>query len=296
MPACARSSGDRSACCRSITGRPPTRTRARPSRSASRCGWSPTSARSWACDYEQRESVELAFIAALQHLPPRQRAVLILHEVLGFSGAEVADFLETTPASVHSALQRARKTVDERMPERSQQATLRALGDERLREIVDQYVSAWENGDVDAVVALLAEDATLTMPPRPTWYRGREAVGRFLREFPLAAGQRSRLVPVGVNGHLAFGHYFWDPERELFVGHGVNVLTLGGDRITDITTFLTPETFSRLGLPVTFTRRCAAPRSAGRVAPGGSAGSGRRRPAASRCPGSPRGGPSARAG
>src|SRR4051812_46790389 len=111
--------------------------------------------------YEMRESVELAFIAALQHLPPNQRAVLILRDVLGFSGAEVADALGTTPASVYSALQRAHKTVDERLPEQSQQATLRSLGDGALRDLVAGYVDAWDRGDVDAVVAMLAEDAVL---------------------------------------------------------------------------------------------------------------------------------------
>jgi RNA polymerase sigma-70 factor (ECF subfamily) len=198
--------------------------------------------------YEQRESVELAFIAALQHLPPRQRAVLILRDVLGFSGAEVADTLDTTPASVYSALQRAHAAVDERLPERSQQATLAALGDERLRALVDRYLRAWETADVDGVVALLTEDATVTMPPRPTWYRGREAAAAFLREFPMAPEYRSRLVPVAVNAQLAFGHYFWEPERGAYIPHGVNVITLRGDRIEDITTFLTDVAIDRLEL------------------------------------------------
>src|SRR5437763_13593318 len=109
--------------------------------------------------YELRESVELAFVAALQHLPPNQRAVLILREVLGFSAAEVADTLGTTVASVNSALQRARKTTEERLPERSQQETLRAIGDERLSEIVNGYVDAWLRGDVGTVAAMLTEDA-----------------------------------------------------------------------------------------------------------------------------------------
>src|SRR5688572_21989151 len=108
--------------------------------------------------YEQREAVELAFIAALQLLPPNQRAVLILREVLGFSAKEVADALETTVASVNSALQRARKTVDDRLPEQSQQTTLRQLGDDKIRQIVDGYVEAWQRGDVDAVVAMLSKD------------------------------------------------------------------------------------------------------------------------------------------
>src|SRR5881275_3373948 len=113
--------------------------------------------------YEQREGVELAFIAALQHLPANQRAVLILREVLGFSAREAAEMLETTTASVNSALQRARLSVEERLPEQSQQATLRSLGDERLRELVDRYVAAWEHNDVDAIAAMLTEDATLAM-------------------------------------------------------------------------------------------------------------------------------------
>src|SRR5438067_12597278 len=104
--------------------------------------------------YEQRESIELAFVAALQHLPPNQRAVLILREVLGFTAKEVADTLETTVASANSALQRARASVDERLPDQSQQATLRALGDEELKQIVDRYVDAWEKCDVESVVAM----------------------------------------------------------------------------------------------------------------------------------------------
>ena len=130
--------------------------------------------------YEQREGVELAFIAALQHLPATQRAVLILREVLGFSAAETAEVLDTTVASVNSALQRARKAVDERTPERSQQATLRALGDERLQAIVERYMDAMRRADVDAVVAMLAEDAAWSMPPLSAWFGGRDGVRGFL--------------------------------------------------------------------------------------------------------------------
>src|SRR5213083_145701 len=160
--------------------------------------------------YEQREAIELAFIAALQHLPATQRAVLILREVLGFSGAEVAEALETTPASVYSALQRAHRTVEERLPERSQQATLRSLGDEGVRAVVHDFVEAWERSDVDAVVSMLARDAVVAMPPVPTWYRGREAVAAFLCERPLGGGRRWRAIPTRANGQLAFGHYLWD--------------------------------------------------------------------------------------
>ena len=130
--------------------------------------------------YEQRESVEIAFIAALQHLPARQRAVLILREVLGFSAREVAQSLDTTAASVNSALQRARKTVEEALPERSQQQTLRALGDEGLRALVERYVAAWESRNVDAMVSVLVEDATFAMPPFPCWFSGRDDVVAFI--------------------------------------------------------------------------------------------------------------------
>jgi RNA polymerase sigma-70 factor (ECF subfamily) len=198
---------------------------------------------------EQRESIELAFIAALQHLPAAQRAVLILRDVLGFTGAEVAEALETTPASVYSALQRAHKTVNERRPEHSQQATLRALGDDGLRHIVTGFVDAWERNDVGAIVAQLADNAALTMPPRPSWFRGRAAIATFLRTRALAPGTRWRNVPTRANGQPAFGHYLWISENERFMPHGIVVLTLEGDRIGEITSFLNPLLFARFGLP-----------------------------------------------
>jgi RNA polymerase sigma-70 factor (ECF subfamily) len=200
--------------------------------------------------YEQRESVELAFIAALQHLPARQRAVLILREVLGFTGAEVADALETTPDAVYSALQRAHNTVDERLPAQTQQATLRAIGDEGLREIVEVFVDAWERADVDALAARLAEDAAFTMPPLPTWYRGRDAIVAFLRERPLSGAARWRVIPTRANGQPAFGHYMWDEAADAFVPHGVAVLTLDGDRIGEITIFRSPDALARFALPI----------------------------------------------
>jgi len=141
--------------------------------------------------YEARESVELAFVAALQHLPARQRAVLILREVLGYSANEVADTLETSTPAVNSALQRARKTIDETLPERSQQETLRTLGDDRVREMVEGYMDAWERGDVDAVTAMLAEDATITMPPMATWFQG-EGVEVFLAEWAFSGRRTTR--------------------------------------------------------------------------------------------------------
>jgi RNA polymerase sigma-70 factor (ECF subfamily) len=199
--------------------------------------------------YEQRESVELAFVAALQYLPARQRAVLILRDVLGFSAREVAETLQSTPASVDSVLQRAHRSVDERLPAQSQQATLRSLGDERLTEIVGVYVDAWERGDVDAVVALLAEDARITMPPTPTWFRGRDAVAGFLARTPLAGELQWRLVPVHANGQVAFGQYLWNEQEKRFAAHGIGVLTLQGAQIIEITAFLEPAALTRFGLP-----------------------------------------------
>jgi RNA polymerase sigma-70 factor (ECF subfamily) len=199
--------------------------------------------------YEQRESVELAFVAALQHLPARQRAVLIMRDVLGFSAREVAAALETTPTGVDSALQRAHKAVDERLPERSQQQVLGSLDDQGLRELVDGYVDAWERADVDAVVAMLASDAAMTMPPLPSWYRGHEAIAAFLKREVLSSDKRWRVVPTRANGQLAFGNYRWDQERETFTARSLSVLTLDGQLIADFTTFLDPELIPRFGLP-----------------------------------------------
>jgi RNA polymerase sigma-70 factor, ECF subfamily len=189
--------------------------------------------------YELRESVELAFIAALQHLPARQRAVLILREVLGFSAREVAGTLETTTASVNSALQRARAAVSERLPERSQQATLRALGDDGLREVVERYVDAWERRDVEAVVAMLAEDAALAMPPLATWYRGREAIAAFLAGWPLSGAWRWRHLPAHANGQAAVACYAWDPGDGTYRAFALEVLALEGRRIKEICAFVT---------------------------------------------------------
>jgi RNA polymerase sigma-70 factor (ECF subfamily) len=197
--------------------------------------------------YERREAVELAFIAALQHLPPRQRAVLLLRDVLGFSAREVAESLEATVGSVSGALYRARKAMDERLPERSQQATLRALGDDRLRELVEAYVDAWERGDLEAIVAMLVEDATFAMPPVALWYRGRDAIAIFLAKWALK--ERWRLVSTRANGQPAFGTYSWDAKRRRYVATGVDVLTLRGAQVEAVTAFVTPEVVRHFGLP-----------------------------------------------
>jgi RNA polymerase sigma-70 factor (ECF subfamily) len=199
--------------------------------------------------YEQREGIELAFIAALQHLPAQQRAVLILRDVLGFSGAEVADVLDTNADAVYSALQRAHKTVEQRLPERSQQATLRSLGDDGLRELVESYVDAWERADADALAAMLAEDAAFTMPPQALWFRGRDAIAAFLALRPLHDGNRWRVIPTSANSQPAFGHYIWDDDENAFVAEGIAVLTLDGAQISELTVFREAELFERFGLP-----------------------------------------------
>jgi RNA polymerase sigma-70 factor (ECF subfamily) len=197
--------------------------------------------------YEQRESVELAFVAALQHLPANQRAVLILREVLGFSAKEVAEMLDTTPAAVNSAMQRARVAVDERRPERSQQATLRSLGDEEVRALVERYVEAWDRGDVDAVVAMLAEEATFSMPPNLQWFRGRAAIRDFLPRGPLSIPRR--FIPTRANGQLAFGTYkLIDGE---WLPNAIHLITVdAGGEILDMVAFLDASLFPRFGLPL----------------------------------------------
>lgn len=145
--------------------------------------------------YEQREAIELAFVAALQHLPGNQRAALLLFEVLGFSAAEIATMMATSTTSVNSALARARKIVAEKVPSRTRQQTLRQIGDARLREIVTRYATALERGDAAALVALLTEDVTWSMPPLPHWYHGMEAVADFAVQVPLTRCPSWRHLP-----------------------------------------------------------------------------------------------------
>ena len=195
--------------------------------------------------YEQRESVELAFIAALQHLPARQRAVLILREVLGFSAREVAQSLDTTAASVNSALQRARKTVAEKLPDRSQQQTMRSLGDDGLRGLVERYVAAWESRNVDAMVSLLVEDATFAMPPFPCWFSGRDDVVAFMSRWTPTL----RHVATSAGGQPAIAWYILDEERGAYLPAAIEVLALEGDRVKEIVAFADLELFPRFGLP-----------------------------------------------
>jgi RNA polymerase sigma-70 factor (ECF subfamily) len=139
--------------------------------------------------------------------------------------------------------------VDERLPSQSQQRTLRLLGDDELSRLVERYVAAWEQDDVDAIVSMLAEDARIAMPPLPCWYSGREQVAAFLRAYALAGVKRWQLVPTSANGQPALAEYAWDEQTEAFMPHGLIVLTLREGRIEEITAFLTPDMFPRFDLP-----------------------------------------------
>ena len=173
-------------------------------------------------------------------------------DVLGFSARETAEVLETTPVSVDSALQRAHKAVEDRLPRQSQQQTLRLLGDDKLNDLVDSWVAAWERNDVDALVSMLAEDARIVMPPHPSWYSGRDQVAWFLRNNPLRADMRWKLVPISANGQLAVASYRWDDQTDGFVPHGISVLTVRGNHVEEIMAFhdpTLPELFAAITTP-----------------------------------------------
>ncbi|GAA0264914.1 sigma-70 family RNA polymerase sigma factor [Saccharothrix mutabilis subsp. mutabilis] len=187
--------------------------------------------------YELRESVSLAFLAALQGLPPRQRVVLVLRDVLGFRAAEVAVMLGTTPDAVAGALKRARAA----MPGRAGSPP-----SPRERRVVDEFVRAFEAGDVDAVVALLSDDVRLSMPPLPLVYEGLADVRNFLTTVAMRDGRRHRLVPTRANGQPAFGAYLLTPIPR---AHGVLVLTMAGDRVAGLTRFVDNSLLAAFGLP-----------------------------------------------
>jgi RNA polymerase sigma-70 factor, ECF subfamily len=198
--------------------------------------------------YEERESVELAFTAALQHLPGLQRAALILTDVLGFSPGEVAEMLDATPASIYSALQRARKATEERLPERSQHETRNSLDAEEIRRTVDRFMEAWESADVEAIRSLLTEDCILAMPPWSEWFRGRDAVTEFLPRGPFRT-RRWKMVPTRANGQPALAAYWIDEDGTLHA-EGIVVLDLTpAGEISQITSFRSPDLLPKFGLP-----------------------------------------------
>jgi RNA polymerase sigma-70 factor, ECF subfamily len=193
------------------------------------------------------ESIELAFVAAVQHLPANQRAALIMFDVLGFSAGEIAAAMDTTATSVNSAVRRARRLVGERVPERSQQATLAALGDDGQRKLVESYAEALQRHDIDGMLALLTEDATWSMPPIPTWFRGHDAIAAFCVDAPFRFRWRTR--PARVNGQLTVGCYWWVESVGAYVAYALNVLEVRGSRISSIVSFIDGERFAAFGLP-----------------------------------------------
>jgi RNA polymerase sigma-70 factor (TIGR02960 family) len=186
--------------------------------------------------YEAREAVSLAFVTALQLLPPRQRAALILRDVLDFPASEVAAMLDTSEQSVTSALKRARATLTRDLPSPGQQPPPPA-GSPVEQELVARLVDAFETADVDGIVALMTQDAWLRMPPVPLEYQGRDLVGRFFATVAFRQGRRYRLVATRANGQPAFAVYLRDPVNGVARAFGLIVVTLAGDQISEITRF-----------------------------------------------------------
>ena len=198
--------------------------------------------------YETKEATALAFIVGLQHLPPQQRAVLVLRDVLGYRAGEVAEILESTTASVNSLLRRARTAFQSRLPATGRERA--PLPDsKRERDTVGRFADALESGDINGVVALLTQDAWLTMPPEPWEYQGPTAIAAFIRNRELHLGARLRLVPTRANSQPAFGCYLPSPETDIARPRGLMVLTLVGDRISAITWFGDSSVFPSFGLP-----------------------------------------------
>jgi RNA polymerase sigma-70 factor (ECF subfamily) len=185
--------------------------------------------------YEAREAISLAFITAVQRLPPRQRAVLILRDVLGFAASEAAQILGSTEESVTSALKRARATLRQCLPPERDPPPQPGSPDEK--RLIERLTRAYEAGDVDGIVALFTDDAWLTMPPVPLEYQGRDLIARFLAVISFREGRTYRLVPTRANGQLAFGAYVRDPRDEIVGVNGLLVLTLTGSQICAMTRF-----------------------------------------------------------
>jgi RNA polymerase sigma-70 factor (ECF subfamily) len=208
--------------------------------------------------FTKSESISLAFLTALQALPPRQRAVLILRDVLDFSAHETADVLELTVSSVNSALHRARTTLSQNYHGREQRGSIRSQTDERTQWLLDHFVKAWESADVAGLVALLKEDAALAMPPSPSWYQGREAIGTFVAGTVFADGgmfggkasNRWRLIRTNANAAPAFAIY-QHTEGNKYQAFGLHVLEWEDDWLSQITSFIEPSLPARFGLPQT---------------------------------------------
>lgn len=206
--------------------------------------------------YVSREAVQLAFVATIQQLPPRQRAALLLCDVLGWAANEAATLLGGSTASINSALQRARETLAKRYPDGRPQAASRP--DAAQQKLLSRYLSAWEGHDLDGFVALLKEDATFTMPPWLQWYAGRDAIRAFFAIAWHHCGGM-RLVPTAANGQPAFAVYARTEADPRFAANAIHVLTLEGDAISTVTMFLEPRIFEAFGLPLVLEEGAAAP-------------------------------------
>ncbi len=201
--------------------------------------------------YAAAESVKLAFVAAIQHLPPRQRAVILLCDVLGWTAAEAAALIGGSTASINSALQRARETLAEHYPEADPHA-IAAAPDHGQRQLLDRYVQAWEGLDLDKFAALLKEDATYTMPPLPQWYAGRHAIQTFF-EWAWLLYDGFRMLPTAANGQPAFAAYSRSSPDTPWTAHSIQVLTVPDSAISALTLFVKPEAprlFTAFGLPL----------------------------------------------
>jgi RNA polymerase sigma-70 factor, ECF subfamily len=199
--------------------------------------------------YEAKEAIALAFVVGLQHLPAQQRAVLVLRDVLGFRAREVAEMLETTEPSVNSLLRRARAAFDSRLPAAGRERAP-LPGSKREQDLLGRFADAVEAGDVDGMVALLTDDAWLTMPPEPYEYQGRTPIGVFLRGREVRRG-RLRLVPTRANTQPAFACYLPVSDSDIAVPYALFVLTLEGDQVSAITWFAESSVFPHFGLPRT---------------------------------------------
>ncbi len=201
--------------------------------------------------YEVHESITLAFLVALQILPPRQRAVLILSDVLDWHADETANAMGMTVSAVNSALHRARATLTKHYRTQGIETVRAVPSNERMRSLLDRYMRAWENADIDALVDLLKQDATFPMPPFPSWYQGKPAIRAFLASTILGGDARGRfrLLPIHANGQPAFAWYQRDETRGSYRAFAIQVLTFDGELLADVTTFGNPALFPYFGLP-----------------------------------------------
>jgi RNA polymerase sigma-70 factor (ECF subfamily) len=189
--------------------------------------------------------MRLALIAALQYLPARQRAVLILRDVLRWRAAEVADLLGTTTAAVNGMLQRARARLEQAAPDQDE---ILEPADPADRALLDRYAAAFQNADITAVMQLLREDAVFEMPPEPAWFAGRELIGRFLQSRVLTEPGRFQMIPTAANGQPAFAAYLRDHDG-VYRAHSICVLTTAASRVARVTSFNDAGLFATFGLP-----------------------------------------------